>query len=96
MGFGKATGTFTEIKICNGHQIKSNPVETVDASNNLVDISLANFYRCAKIIATGIILPKWELRWYRGDHHRISAINDIIPAGKMISMYHKPPEKRDI
>ena len=39
-----------------------------DASNNLADISFGNFHRCSKIITTGQILPKWELKWYRGDH----------------------------
>ena len=36
------------------------------------DISPGNFQRCPKIIATDQILPKWELRWYRGDHQSIS------------------------
>ena len=37
-----------------------------DFSNNLADISLGNYQRCSKIITTGQILPKWELRWSVG------------------------------
>jgi hypothetical protein len=43
-----------------------------DASNDHADISSGNFQRFTKIITTGQIFPKWELREYRGDHQSIS------------------------
>jgi len=46
--------------------------KTGDLSNDLADIRPVIFLRFGKIITTDEILPKWEPRWYRGDHHNIS------------------------
>jgi hypothetical protein len=41
--------------------------------NDNADIGLGNYQRCSKIITTGKTLPRWGMKWYRGDYQSISA-----------------------